>query len=148
MARVILNPVAIRATAAEGGLKKMRPMLRQSVAIAKRLAPKGRNYSPSGPGTGGDLRASLGADIPRVTPGEIRSRVGSRKKYAASVSGGARPHVIRAKRAKVLAFFWNVKGQTVFFPQVHHPGQKANKYLQRSIRLAALANGFKVRFLK
>lgn len=148
MARLILNPIAVRATAVEGGLKKMRPMLRQSTFLAKAMAPKGRNYSPSGPARGGDLKASLGPGPVVITSSMIRSKVGSRKKYAASVSEGAHPHVIRARKAKVLAFYWNVKGQTVFFPKVNHPGQRANRYLQRAVRLAALTNGFKVRFTK
>jgi len=148
MAKLILNPIAVRETAEQGGMKKMRPMLRQSVFLAKRMAPKGRNYSPSGPRHGGDLQKSLQADIPKITSGTIRSRVGSKLKYAASVSEGADPHIIRARKARVLAFYWNVKGQTVFFPRVNHPGQRANKYLHRAVRLAALANGFAVRFIK
>lgn len=147
MARVILNPIAVRAAAAEGGMKKMRPMLRQSTFLARRMAPRGRNYSPSGAARGGNLRDSLGADVPKVTAGMIRSRVGSKLNYAASVSKGADPHIIRARKAKVLAFFWNVKGQTVFFPQVSHPGQRANRYLERAVRLAAVVNGFKYRSL-
>lgn len=38
---------------------------------------------------------------------------------------GTRPHEIRAKKAKALAFFWPAVGANVFVQSVKHPGTRA-----------------------
>ena len=38
------------------------------------------------------------------------------------VHNGARPHIIRAKRAKKLVFYWERMGKKFVGPQVSHPG--------------------------
>jgi len=50
---------------------------------------------------------------------------------------GTKPHLIAAKNAKTLAFYWEKgpKGAGMYFyPEVHHPGTKANKFLGRAYR--------------
>jgi hypothetical protein len=46
---------------------------------------------------------------------------------------GTRPHLIRARRARFLRF--EVGGQVMFRKVVHHPGTRANPFLQRALRL-------------
>jgi hypothetical protein len=45
---------------------------------------------------------------------------------------GTRPHIIRARNAKTLYFFWGRLGRFVSFPFVHHPGTKPNPYVDRA----------------
>lgn len=50
--------------------------------------------------------------------------------YAEPIEYGARPHKIRARRAKALRFQWKkLGGQTVFFKSVQHPGNRPYKFL-------------------
>lgn len=74
------------------------------------------------PGQPGKLRESIRFDL-----------VGNQANfyavdYSKYVIDGTPPHVIRAKNAKSLMFFWKVAGGTVFFMQVNHPGTKANDF--------------------
>ena len=48
--------------------------------------------------------------------------------YAAAQEYGARPHTIRAKPGKVLAFQMN--GKTVFVKSVRHPGNRPQPYIR------------------
>lgn len=52
--------------------------------------------------------------------------------YAQMVNDGTRPHVIRPKNAKVLRFV--VGGRVVYAKVVHHPGTRANPFLDRALR--------------
>lgn len=58
-------------------------------------------------------------------------RLQNPKKYAAAIDGGARPHKIQARRAKVLAFMPKGGGM-VFRRSVNHPGNKPYKFLYRA----------------
>jgi hypothetical protein len=48
--------------------------------------------------------------------------------YASYVAEGTRPHTIRAKRGKVLSFFWPKAGKQMFLPKVNHPGFRGNSW--------------------
>lgn len=52
--------------------------------------------------------------------------------YAQMVNDGTRPHVIRPKNASVLRFV--VGGRVVYAKVVHHPGTRANPFLDRALR--------------
>lgn len=52
--------------------------------------------------------------------------------YAAMVNDGTRPHIIRPKTKQVLKF--TVGGRTVYAKVVHHPGTRANPFLDRALR--------------
>jgi len=52
--------------------------------------------------------------------------------YARYVHDGTRPHVIRARRAKALHFYW--QGREVFVKSVNHPGTKPNPFMTRAAR--------------
>lgn len=51
---------------------------------------------------------------------------------------GTRRHVIRPRNAGgMLVFFWDKVGYVVRFKKVNHPGTKANRFVQDSLRAAA-----------
>jgi hypothetical protein len=54
--------------------------------------------------------------------------------HAHSIESGAKPHVIRPRRAKMLAF--TVKGKLVFARKVNHPGNRAYRFLYRATNAA------------
>ena len=57
-------------------------------------------------------------------------KVGAAASYAEAVEKGTRPHEIRPINGKLLAF--KVAGKMVFTPIVHHPGTRANPFLERA----------------
>ena len=59
------------------------------------------------------------------------AKVGAAASYAEAVDNGTRPHEIRPINGKVLAF--KVAGKMIFTPIVHHPGTKANPFLERAV---------------
>jgi hypothetical protein len=82
----------------------------------------------------GRLRETLFA---RVEGGGVTARgvVGFTADYARPVEEGARPHVIRPRRAKVLRFV--VGGRVVFAPIVNHPGSRGAHMLREGAQAAA-----------
>lgn len=86
-------------------------------------------------------------DARRIRPGSFKNRTGNLRrsidrrvfsaakgvvfvgeKYGKYVEFGTRPHIIRPKNAKMLAF--RVGGQLVFARQVNHPGSKPYPYMK------------------
>jgi hypothetical protein len=67
-----------------------------------------------------------------VSVGE--GKVGAAASYAEVVEKGTAPHEIRPINGSVLAFA--VAGKMVFTPVVHHPGAKANPFMERGVNLA------------
>jgi HK97 gp10 family phage protein len=59
------------------------------------------------------------------------AKVGAAASYAAAVEFGTAPHEIRPINGRVLAF--KVAGKMVFTPLVHHPGNRANPFMQRAL---------------
>lgn len=57
-------------------------------------------------------------------------------RYAAAQHQGAKPHVIEAKNAPFLHFYWAKKQKWVIAKKVFHPGNRANPYLARWLREA------------
>ena len=47
------------------------------------------------------------------------------------IIGGTRPHIIRAKNAEALHFYWKRKRKWVFAKFVRHPGTKPNDFVTR-----------------
>lgn len=62
--------------------------------------------------------------------------------YAQMVNDGTRPHVIRPKNASVLRFV--VGGRVVYARVVHHPGTRANPFLDRALREVVGGHGWHV----
>lgn len=56
--------------------------------------------------------------------------------YAEAQAYGARPHIIRARNASSLRFYWPKAGKVVYFPKVNHPGNAPNKWWDNWLREA------------
>src|SRR5580692_3220368 len=65
--------------------------------------------------------------------GNLQARWYPRASYAPFVEFGTGPHVIKAVNKRVLA---NVQTGQVFGPIVHHPGTKANPFMERIVAAA------------
>ena len=114
----------------------------------------------------GVLRGSHSMTM-KVTRTTVAGRVYVGAKYAEAVHNGTRPHKIRAKGAKALAFKWaKAGGVQVFVPKkatkwgglrkgktgkvflwvgkgyVQHPGTKARPWLYEALREVASLEGF------
>lgn len=136
------------------------PLVRRTVNQihqgAVRLAPRGTHLSGSGARAQGiNLQSSI-EDVIESRGDMIVGRVGSRKRYAATVHQGSKAHYIRA-RGKLLKFRWErgrylVSGRRgrrgpnrfFFFEQVHHPGNKRPvRFLTTPMHMFGRANGFR-----
>jgi hypothetical protein len=84
----------------------------------------------------GRLAKSTKAKV-KITKGGGKLRLGwPGVPYAASIDSGARPHVIRPKRAKFLRFRAR-NGALVFAKRVNHPGNKPYKFGWRAIHASS-----------
>jgi hypothetical protein len=90
----------------------------------------------------GRLRAGVFSKASRGTPGEIFATgvLGVSNiiySWIHELGGTTRPHVIQAKSAPYLAFYWEKIGRWVRFKKVNHPGSKmpARPYLDYAIRM-------------
>lgn len=87
----------------------------------------------------GRLKTSIRPDaVRRVGPWSIESGVSATAPYAAPVHEGARPHVIRPRRAKALRF--EIGGRVVFAARVNHPGNRPNRFLSNAAHRVASAD--------
>lgn len=88
----------------------------------------------------GDLKATIGFRIVRSNPGyNVEIHAGGTPKtmrYVMPHHDGARPHVIRPRRKRVLKF--QSGGKTVFARKVNHPGNRGTHFLLRGAQAAGL----------
>jgi hypothetical protein len=94
----------------------------ETVALQKVYAPKKT----------GKLAASVRFSRKRYARG-IGFEAGSTVKYALYQETGTPPHIIRAKRAGMLTFFWPKVGHVVHFRSVRHPGNPGTHFLERGM---------------
>jgi HK97 gp10 family phage protein len=87
---------------------------------AKRFAPVNKQSG------GGNLRQSIRS----FRTGLAKAVVMSGANYSVYVHEGTRPHIIRPVRKKGLA---NIRTGQYFGKIVHHPGTRANPFLQKAI---------------
>lgn len=99
--------------------------------VAKRIVPNKT----------GKLRKSIRMQR-KVTAAYVRADVGSLLAYAAAQHEGAKPHPIKARRVRLLRFYWVREGVTFVGPKVRHPGNKGNEYLWRPLKQVASRRGF------
>lgn len=114
----------------------------------------------------GNLRASITQVIFKRS-GEVVGRVGTNVNYAIYVHEGTRPHIIRAKHANALVFFWPKVGAVTVVPRqpktswsgyyakgkrymigkgyVLHPGTKGRPFLRTALLEEASKAGFVVK---
>lgn len=106
--------------------------------LSQRLLDAARQEAPVKTGL---LRSKLRVEPFRMTgPNKGEGGVGVSKEdvpYAGYVRWGTRPHVIRARNAKYLRFYWPRVGRVVFFKKVNHPGTKPNYFLERALNRVA-----------
>lgn len=70
------------------------------------------------------------------TAGGRLVRLSNAKRYAEAIDTGARPHVIAARNAPLLVFFWKKKGIWMRTRKVNHPGNKPYKFMYRAYHSA------------
>lgn len=104
---------------------------------AKANAPK-----PGGPGKGrtkinfatGKLVGGIITNQSRSPSGELEGRVIALPEYALHVHEGTVPHVIRAKKAPFLRFWWHRKGVFMVIKKVRHPGTPSIPFLWKGLK--------------
>lgn len=79
---------------------------------------------------GGNLQADIKVWDDNISSLEIEVGNSDITPYAIFVHEGTKPHIIRPKNKKGLA---NKKTGAFFGKEVHHPGTKANPYLQNAV---------------
>lgn len=82
----------------------------------------------------GRLRASIRAGTPQQDGDTVMVAVVATTNYARAVEEGARPRVIRPRRAKVLAFRKAGRKRKVFARQVNWPGFRGRWYFRDTMR--------------
>lgn len=108
---------------------QVRPILIDRMSsLTRRIANQARADVPV---RTGNLGRSIREDpINFVGPFRVESGVTAHADYAAAVHEGTRPHVIRPRRAKALAF--DIGGRKVFATEVHHPGTRPRPFLRNA----------------
>lgn len=81
----------------------------------------------------GALQKATTGRVVRTRSGAI-VRLQNRKKYAAAIDKGSKPHVIQARSRKALRFMG--AGGIVFRRRVNHPGTKPYRFLSRAVNEA------------
>lgn len=101
------------------------------VSDAKDIAPIGPDRIVNNTEVnGGNLQADIKVWKDNISNLEIEVGNSKLTPYAIFVHEGTRPHIIRPKNKKGLA---NKKTGAFFGKEVHHPGTKANPYLQNAV---------------
>lgn len=111
-------------------VRVLRDTARQTVNAAKLRSPVD---------TGG-LRTAHRAEEIRVQGLKATTAVVADKDYAAAVHDGSRPHIIRPRNKKALAF--KKGGKTVFATKVNHPGAPPRPWLLNAAKDVAGRRGF------
>jgi hypothetical protein len=109
----------------------------------RRAAPEAQKHVRNKAGFTHRSGATLHATTARVMrlKGGGKIRIANRDRKARWLEGGTRAHVIRARRARYLRFFWRKLGRVVYFKSVRHPGTRPYRFLY----LATHAVGDRVR---
>lgn len=81
----------------------------------------------------GTLRDSIVKRVVSSAEHGVTILVGSDDPVSLWVHEGTVPHVIAARRAPMLVFYWKRLGRVVRFLAVNHPGTKPNRFLIRAL---------------
>jgi hypothetical protein len=131
--RVRLDRAALNRTIRDASRRELEAASAQVLNRSKILCPVDT----------GRLRASIRIESRRTLTFRSIYTIGSDVFYAPYVNDGTRPHIIRPRTKQALKF--NVGGRTVFAKVVHHPGTRANPFLDRALREVAAARGYTFR---
>lgn len=119
--------------------QEVQPFLaRKAASLARRISAQAKTNVPV---RSGFLGRSIQED-PIVFSGPFRVTTGvtATADYAAAVHDGTRPHVIRAKNGKALAFPGS-NGQTIFRRSVNHPGTRPRPFLRNAVDQVLRSDG-------
>src|SRR5580693_1858022 len=100
------------------------PIMQNAIVAAQAILAQFTNASTV-PIKTGYLVQNWGFEI-----GNLQARWYPKASYAPYVEFGTAPHIIKAVKARALA---NTETGQFFGPVVHHPGTKANPFLERII---------------
>lgn len=148
MAVLILNKAEVHRVSSELVLPLVDKATYFTLRGAKRMVPV-RTPKPFDKRPGGRLKASLRKRGPKVYLTQVKSSVGTTLRFAASVHGGAKPHIITPRFKPKLVFYWEKREVTFVGKRVSHPGvrpQSTTKFLTEPLAKAAARYGFKLRF--
>lgn len=109
---------AFEATLREGAKNAVLAAVKSGQATAKAGAFKNRT---------GALRERLYATLNEVSDTNVSGEIWASQPYASYVENGTEPHVIDAKRKKVL--HWTDASGSHFARVVHHPGSKSIPFM-------------------
>lgn len=110
------------------------PVVRDLLKRGERVKIRARSYAPR---VTGNLADHIVKRLVHLNGGPAVIVGPQGVSYAKWVHEGTQPHVIYARRAPRLVFFWPKVGRVVAFPKVNHPGTKPNRFLLRALRAAA-----------
>ncbi|QPX62138.1 hypothetical protein PBI_INDLOVU_23 [Mycobacterium phage Indlovu] len=96
-------------------------------SLTRRIANQARADVPV---RTGNLGRTIGEMPQTYRPFHVGGGVEATADYAAAVHEGSRPHLIRARRAEALRFFWH--GREVFRKSVWHPGTRSRPFLRNA----------------
>lgn len=104
----------------------------QKVATqARLLAPKpgqGQGYAT------GETVLSIKTEGPTLGRRGPESTVVADNDHSLFVHEGTKPHIIRARYAPKMVFFWRKAGRVVYRKTVRHPGTRPNPFLLNALR--------------
>jgi hypothetical protein len=136
MLEVLVNTRATREAAAAicRDIVLGTPVVLSRVAdeVAEHARTHPEHYTPRHGMAG--LQGATKARFIESSGARLVARVSNAKPYARAVHFGSKPHKIKAKRAKSLAFFWPKAGRVCFFKSVNHPGTKPMPFLETARR--------------
>lgn len=115
------------------------PVVKLANQLGRRVTNSAKQRAPVDTG---NLRNSIRQEPVKVSGGVVSFSVVADADYASFVHDGTRPHVIRPRNAKVLAF--SAGGTMVFASKVNHPGTKARPFLRNALEAEAPRLGFAV----
>lgn len=88
------------------------------------------------PKDSGETKQEVRSTFQGIGLGRFRIVVESPTPQTGWTNDGTRPHVIRPKAGKALAFTWPKAGGRVAFAKVNHPGQRGTKWFTRATSAA------------
>lgn len=115
-------------------LVRSEPVQRHLLRVGNRVRDRARELvGVSAQPRGGHLRDAI---LTRIRPDGVAVGVFTEPEATRAVyhHEGTRPHVIRPRKAKVLAFNWAKAGRVVFFRKVKHPGTRPNRFLLNALK--------------
>lgn len=125
---------------------QLRPRIRAegAAAMATAVETMSRAAEHAAPVDKGELRRSRRVSGIRSTATGFSATIQFTAPQAKWTEDGTRPHIIRARRGKVLRFV--VGGRTVFARSVHHPGNKGTHWFTKTVTQARWAQALRAGF--